>query len=143
MAMSRPILTETFAADTQVGGNLVVVHSATNAGNVSLPAAARAAKITGVTLMQADNQNTVSVVTWGVHPVQSDGSAAIAPGDKVEIGNTSGQIRTVVPSAPATPGTQGNWVIRGLVGTARSAAANGATGALVDVEIRPQDFLGA
>lgn len=135
-----PILTKTFNSDVAVVANRVVVVGTASTGlglggSVKYPAAARAVKIVGVTWQASDNEKTVDVVVAGIVQIASDGSAAIAIGDTVEVADTGGQIRTVVLTAPATPGTQGNWILRQLVGTALSGAANAAAGALVDVQL--------
>ncbi len=135
MAKQTPILIKTFGADSGVSAaNVCVVASGTNAGNVALPGAALATKFVGVTMEGASGASEAGVMIAGVAQIQSDGSAAIAAGDYVAIGNTSGQIKTVTPAS----GTN----VREIIGIALSGAANTA-GLLVDVLIQPMVYVGA
>ena len=138
MSRQTPILVKTFGADSGVANARVcVVMSGTNAGNVAMPAAALATKFIGVTsedVSASSSARQVSVQLAGIAQVQTDGSAAIAPGDYVAIANASGQVKTV---APAT-GTN----VRELVGIALTGATNTA-GLLVDVLIQPVIYIGA
>lgn len=138
MAKQTPLLCKTFAADTAIANaSVCVVMSGSNAGNVSLPAAALATKFVGVVVEPASSSAawcTVGVQVAGIAQVQTDGSAAIVAGDYVAIGNASGQVRSVSPAS----GT----VVRQVVGIALSAAANTA-GLLVDVLLQPAMYVGA
>jgi hypothetical protein len=135
MAKQTPILIKSFGTDTAIsGGNLCVVASGSNAGNVASPGAALATKFIGVTMEAASGANETAVQVAGIAQIQSDGSAIITAGDYVAIGNTSGQIRTVTPAS----GTN----VRQLVGIALSSATNTA-GLLVDVLLQPMVYIGA
>jgi len=135
MAKQTPILIKTFGADSGVSAaNVCVVTSGSNAGNVALPGAALATKFVGVTMEGASGANEIGVLVSGVAQIQSDGSATIAAGDYVAIGNTSGQVRTVTVATGAN--------VREIVGIALSGAANTA-GLLVDVLLQPMVYVGA
>lgn len=138
MAKQTPLLQKTFAADTAISAaNVCVVMSGANAGNVALPAGALATKFVGVTLepvASGSSTNAVGVQVSGIAQIQSDGSAAINPGDFVAIANSSGQVKTVTPAS----GTN----VRQLVGIALSGATN-AAGLLVDVLLLPAVYVGA
>jgi|SRR5579862_2153864 len=145
MARQTPILIKSFPADTAIAGaNLALVTSNVNPGNVMLPAAARTTKFIGVSNEPSANDatNALAVMVAGIAQIQSDGSAVITAGDDLEIANAAGQVRTVVPAAPAAPGVTGNWVERQIIGKALSSIAATA-GLLVDVLIQPMTFLGA
>jgi hypothetical protein len=138
MAKQTPVLVKSFAADTPIAGaNVCVVMSGTNAGNVALPAAPLATRFVGVVqeaVAQGSTTNEVAVLTTGIARIQSDGSAAIAPGDYVAIANTAGQIKSVTPA--------GGTNLRQVIGIALSGAANTA-GLLVDVLLQPAIYIGA
>lgn len=131
-------MAKSFAADTPIASaNVCVVMSLANAGNVSLPASPLATRFVGVVQEAAppgSSTNEISVLTAGIAPIQSDGSAAIAPGDYVAIANTAGQIKSVTPAS----GTN----LRQIVGIALSGAAN-TPGLLVDVLLQPALYIGA
>lgn len=138
MAKQTPVLVKSFAADSGVtSANVCVVMSGTNAGNVALPGGALATKFAGVALEGIPTNsvtNEIGVQVAGIAQIQSDGSATITAGDYLAIGNTSGQVKTVVPAS----GTN----VRELVGIALSGAANTA-GLLVDVLLQPMVYIGA
>lgn len=138
MAKQTPVLVKTFFADTAISAaNVCVVMSGANAGNVALPAGALATKVAGVVVEPAQAGaagNAVAVQCAGIAQIQSDGSAAIAPGDFVAIGNSAGQVRAVAPAS----GTN----VRQIVGMALTGASNTA-GLLVDVVLQPSVYIGA
>lgn len=138
MAKQTPVLIKSFAADSGVtNANVCVVMSGANAGNVALPGGALATKFAGVALESIPTNSVTSeiaVLVAGIAQIQSDGSGTITAGDYLAIGNTSGQVKTVVPAS----GTN----VRELVGIALSGAANTA-GLLVDVLLQPMVYIGA
>ena len=138
MAKQTLTLVKSFAADSGVNAaNVCVVMSGGAAGNVALPGAALATKFAGVTLEgipAGATQSEIAVQLHGIAQIASDGSAAIAAGDYVAIGNTSGQVRTAVPAN----GTN----VRQIVGVALSGATATA-GLLVDVLLQPMVYIGA
>lgn len=137
MAKQTPDMTKTFAADTAIASaNVCVVMSGANAGNVALPAGANATKLVGVVIGPAGGSSSypVAVQVGGIAQIQSDGSAAIAAGDYVAIGNAQGQIRTIAPASGSN--------VRQIAGIALSGATNVA-GLLVDVLLQPMVYIGA
>ncbi|MGC8668559.1 MAG: hypothetical protein ACP5VE_10650 [Chthonomonadales bacterium] len=138
MAKQTPLLLKSFAADTPIANaNVCVVMSGVNAGNVALPASPLATRFVGVVqeaVPTGSATNEIAVLTAGIAQIQSDGSAAITPGDYVAIANASGQIKSVAPAS----GTN----LRQVVGIALSGAANTA-GLLVDVLLQPALYIGA
>jgi hypothetical protein len=138
MAKQTVGLTKTFGADTAIASaNVCVVMSGTNAGNVALPAGAFSVKFGGVVQEPAQTgaaTNQVTVALSGVVQVASDGNGAINAGDYLAIGNTSGQVRTIVPSTGTNQ--------RQVIGIALSSAAATA-GLLVDMLIQPMVYIGA
>ena len=138
MAKQTPLLIKSFNADAGLNSaNVCVVMSLTNAGNVTLPAAALATKFVGVALEGIPTgsvSTSIAIQVAGVAQIQTDGSLTITAGDYLAIANASGQIKTVVPATGA--------VVRELVGIALNSVANTA-GLLVDVLLQPMVYVGA
>jgi len=129
MARQTPVLVKTYTGDTALPINTVVVASGTNAGNVSLPGAAGALGIIGVTQQPSDNQNVAPVVQVGIVQCRFLTGTAIAFGNYVKIADVFGRV---------TKSTPGSTTAKGLVGTAMSAKAAGdATDTLIDVLFTP------
>lgn len=132
MAKQTPVLVKSFPGDTQIAANTVVVKSGTNTNNVMLPGAAGAAGIIGVTQQQFDTNNYGPVVLAGIVQCRFLTGTAIAFGDIVKIGDTSGRVTKAVPVATAGAN------VRGQVGIAMQAKASGdATDTLIDVLLAP------
>ena len=136
-----PVLLNTFTADAAVPrANLCLVMSGTNAGNVAAPGGAQALKFIGVSQEPTDSTfnsakgNSLDVQLLGIAQIETDGSAGITAGDTVQIANTTGQIKTVVPATGTT--------LRQNVGIAMNTVAATA-GLLVDVFLVPHYYVGA
>ena len=133
MARQTPVLVKSFAGDTIVAANTVVVASGANAGNVK--AARRGGRgghyrrdAAGVRRQQLMGRLCVS----GIAQCRILTGTAINFGDTVKIADTSGRVTKAVPVAT------GGANVRGQVGIAmQSLASTAATDTLIDVLLQP------
>jgi hypothetical protein len=135
MARQKPILSDTFPADSQVAANVVVVASGTNSGNAALPSGAGATGILGVTKEQADSYNSqfyVGVDLQGIVQCKTLTGTAIAAGDLLKVADANGRVTKLTPAAA------GAGTLKGVVGRALSAIGSGAASdTLIDVLLTP------
>lgn len=133
MAYQTPVLTKSFPCDTAIPANTVLVGSVTNVGNLSLPAAAGAANIIGVSVFPSTGSTTfyAGVTVEGIVQCRFLTGTAIAMGNSVKIADVNGRVTKAVPGAPGT-------LLRGLIGIAlQTRLAGDATDTLVDVLLTP------
>ena len=132
MAKQTPVLVKSFAGDTPLPLNTVVVASATNAGSVRLPPAAGAVGVIGVTQQTFDGANYGPVVLCGIAQCRFLTGTAINFGDSIKVADTSGRVTKAVPVAT------GGANVRGIVGVAmQSLASTAPTDTLIDVLLAP------
>ena len=109
-----------------------MVASGVNAGNVSLPTAAGARGVIGVTQQNFDRNNYGPVILEGIVQCRFLTGTAINFGDPVKVADTSGRVTKSVP-VPT-----GGANVRGVVGTAlQSLIAGTPTDTLIDVLLQP------
>ena len=133
MAYQTPVLTKSFPCDTAIPANTVLVGSGANVGNLSLPAAAGAANIIGVSVFPSTGSTTfyAGVTVEGIVQCRFLTGTAIAMGNAVKIADVNGRVTKAVPGAPGT-------ILRGLIGIALQARLAGdATDTLFDVLLTP------
>ncbi len=133
--LAKPILDQTFTADTAVNANVIVVASGANVGNVKLPSGAGVTGILGATIAGSDNNNVCTVRTHGVAQCRTLTGTAINVGDQVKIADNNGRVTKIVPAAGS--GVSGA-TLKGVVGTSLSAVGAGAASdTLIDVLLTP------
>ena len=133
MAYQTPVLTKSFPCDTAIPANTVLVASVTNVGNLSLPAAAGAANIVGVSVFPSTGSITfyTGVTVEGIVQCRFLTGVAIGMGNAVKIADVFGRVTKATPGAPGT-------TLRGLIGIAlQTRLAGDATDTLVDVLLTP------
>ena len=128
MAMQKPEFVRSFAVDgapaTGITANRVVEASATNANQVSLPAATTDLTLIGITTAPSDARGNVSVALAGI--AQAIAGGTITAGALLGA-TTTGTVVAITPSGSGT-------TLRGAIGVAMNAASSGG---LVDVLINP------
>jgi hypothetical protein len=141
MAIAIPLLQLTMpaAASSGIVPYRGVVLDPTTHGTVKLPAATPELTFFGVSGIDGiDKQNEGSYVVAGLTYIESDGSAVVNAGDQIVLVGSTGQGKTGVIGAPATPGTQGNWTARQFIGVAVNRLQVPATAnARIELLIRP------
>jgi hypothetical protein len=110
--------------------NRAVVQG-TNAGEVAKPGAANAGKFVGITQEAQATQNK-SVLVKESGRSFAVASGAIAVGDAVNIGDTTGKVASCQTGYVATPGTA---ALVYCIGFARTAAT--ADGDIIEIQIQP------
>ena len=133
MAYQTPVLTKSFPCDTAIPANTVLVASVANVGNLSLPAAAGATNIVGVSVFPSTGSITfyTGVTVEGIVQCRFLTGVAIPMGSSVKIADAFGRVTKAIPGAPGT-------TLRGLIGIAvQTRLAGDATDTLIDVLLTP------